>query len=75
METVEVLGMPPWAGLLVVGLTLAYMIGAAGFVLAKSGRSPLWSLVLLVPVANVVAIWAFAYARWPRFAPEDVEER
>lgn len=58
---------PEWLFLLIVGIILAARIGFAGYVLARAGFSPLWSLVLLVPLADIPAIWLFAYARWPRY--------
>jgi hypothetical protein len=63
METV--LGLEPWLGYLIIAVILTYTLAAGGWVLAKAGRSPLWILLLLVPYLNVVAIWAFAYTRWP----------
>lgn len=54
----------------IYGIVLTAQIGAAAFILARTGRSPVWALVLLVPFVSIVAIWAFAFARWPRFNPE-----
>jgi uncharacterized membrane protein YhaH (DUF805 family) len=34
-------------------------------ILEKAGFNGWWTLVLLVPVVNVVMIWIFAFARWP----------
>jgi hypothetical protein len=31
----------------------------------KAGFSRWWTLVLFVPIANVVLIWVFAYIEWP----------
>ena len=31
----------------------------------KTGINPAWSLLGLVPFVNIVALWVFAYARWP----------
>jgi hypothetical protein len=68
--------MPEWLFLLMVGIILAARIGFAGYVLARAGFSPLWSLVLLVPLADIPAIWIFAYARWPRYRrAEDLTSR
>ncbi|NYZ17350.1 hypothetical protein HL658_32810 [Azospirillum sp. RWY-5-1] len=63
METV--LGLEPWLGYLIVAAILTYTLSIGGWVLAKAGRSPLWILLLLVPYLNVIAFWAFAFARWP----------
>lgn len=34
-------------------------------VLHRAGYSRWWSLVLLVPVVNLVMVWVFALADWP----------
>lgn len=61
----SIFGLTPWIGLSLISVTLVYAIVLGGWVLAKAGRSPLWVLLLLVPYVNVLAVWAFAYARWP----------
>jgi len=61
----SVFGLPLWFVYLVIAITLTYGLVLGGWVLAKAGRSPVWVLLLLVPYVNVIAVWAFAYARWP----------
>ncbi len=34
-------------------------------VLRRAGYSPWWVLLVLVPLVNLVALWVFAYRRWP----------
>ncbi|PZQ77785.1 MAG: hypothetical protein DI563_02570 [Variovorax paradoxus] len=34
-------------------------------IVSKAGFHGGWSLLLLVPLLNVVAIWVFAFVRWP----------
>ncbi|CAK0745612.1 hypothetical protein CCP2SC5_1350007 [Azospirillaceae bacterium] len=72
METL--LHLPPWQGHLIVGVVLSYAICMAGWVTARAGRSPLWAMALLVPYVNVLALWCFAYCRWPAMhvAPNEV---
>ncbi|MDR3518845.1 MAG: hypothetical protein P4M00_23855 [Azospirillaceae bacterium] len=60
-------GVPLWLVYLVEGCVLTYTIGLASFILARVGRSPTWSLLLLVPIVNVIALWVFAYTAWPRY--------
>lgn len=36
-----------------------------GRVIGRAGYSPWWALLVLVPLVNLVALWVFAYARWP----------
>ena len=35
-------------------------------ILRRTGYSEWWSLLLFVPVLNIVALWVFAYGRWPK---------
>lgn len=55
----------PWQFYLIISVVMTYTMVAGGWVLAKAGRSPLWVLFLLIPYVNVLAIWVFAYMRWP----------
>jgi hypothetical protein len=34
-------------------------------VLRRAGYSPWWVLLVLVPLVNLIALWVFAYMRWP----------
>ncbi len=34
-------------------------------ILKKAGFSPWWALLYVVPIGNVVALFVFAYAKWP----------
>ncbi|PML79988.1 hypothetical protein [Enterovibrio norvegicus] len=36
-----------------------------GPTLKKAGFSKWWSIVMLLPIANIIAIWVFAYIKWP----------
>ncbi len=55
----------PWQFYLIISVVMTYTMVAGGWVLAKAGRSPLWVLFLLFPYVNILAIWVFAYMRWP----------
>lgn len=66
----ELFAEPNWINLLIIGLTLTATMGFGAFALVKIGHSPLWALVLLVPVAVVVGLWVLAYKRWPRLEPD-----
>lgn len=35
-------------------------------VLRKAGYSGWWCLLMLVPFVNLIMIWVFAFAHWPR---------
>lgn len=34
-------------------------------IVEKAGYRGAWALLLLVPVVNLLAVWALAFARWP----------
>jgi uncharacterized membrane protein YhaH (DUF805 family) len=34
-------------------------------ILNKAGYSGWWSLLMLVPLVNIVMVWVFAFANWP----------
>jgi len=53
--------------LIIVGLLglLIVSIWASGRVVKRAGFSPLWALVLVVPLVNVISFWVFAFSRWP----------
>lgn len=34
-------------------------------ILLKAGLDGWWTLILLVPVVNIIMIWVFAFCRWP----------
>lgn len=34
-------------------------------ILEKAGFDGRWTLVLLVPVVNIIMIWVFAFSAWP----------
>jgi len=38
-------------------------------ILNRTGYSGWWSLLLLIPVGNVIALWQFSKARWPAVEP------
>ena len=48
--------------LLVSGFVLGF---PAARILRRTGLSPWWSLLVLVPYLNVAALWVFAFTRWP----------
>ena len=35
-------------------------------ILRRMGYSRAWAILWLIPVANIVALWALAYIKWPR---------
>jgi hypothetical protein len=62
--------MPQQIVLLVYSLAIVIPFGQ---LLRRSALSRWWLLLAFVPVINVVALWVFAYVRWPTDRPRDDE--
>lgn len=50
---------------LIVLIVIAVLLWPLARILKRTGHSPWWALVWLVPVVNVIALWVLAYAKWP----------
>lgn len=46
-----------------------------GRILIKAGYSRWLSLVLLVPLINLIMIWVFAFSKWPNLERKTSERR
>jgi hypothetical protein len=61
-----------WLGTMILGHVIFYVVLAAavlyplGRIMNRVGLSPFWSVLVLIPVANLVALWVFAFTEWPR---------
>jgi hypothetical protein len=44
----------------------ALLLYPIGRILNRIGFSPLWAVVAVIPLANVVGLWIVALAAWPR---------
>ena len=53
-----------WHWLIVLILLLVYVCPISK-IIKKAGFSPWWSLVSMLPVINIVALWVFATVEWP----------
>ncbi|MBL9074228.1 hypothetical protein [Tabrizicola sp.] len=60
----HITGLPALLILLVAGF-LAY--GWPAMIIAKRAHGTAWpGLLMGIPLLNVIAIWVFAFARWPK---------
>ena len=50
----------------IVLLILVIAIWLPVRILHKAGYSGWWVLLTLIPVVNIVLLWVFAFADWPR---------
>jgi hypothetical protein len=53
-----------WHWLIVIIWLVAFMV-PAWRITKEAGFSGALSLLLLVPLVNVIAIWVFAFVKWP----------
>ncbi len=44
---------------------IAVVIYPAGRILNRIGFSPLWSIVIFIPLVNLIALWILAFTEWP----------
>jgi hypothetical protein len=45
---------------------VALILYPAGRILTRIGFSPFWSVVALIPFANLIGLWVLALTAWPR---------
>jgi hypothetical protein len=57
---------PQWAQYLTQGLMLFALMSLSAVILTRAGRSPYWAVFTVVPYFVVVAIWIFAFSKWPK---------
>jgi hypothetical protein len=50
---------------LIIILLIVAFIWPYGRILSRAGYSPWLCIIAAVPLVNVVALWIFAYAKWP----------
>ena len=51
-----------WLWFLVMIVVVIYPVGR---ILTRIGFSPLWSVVMFIPLVNLIALWLLAFADWP----------
>ena len=47
---------------------LAIVIVPIVMIIRKAGYSGWWVLIWLVPIANIIMLWVFAFSDWPNLA-------
>ena len=51
--------------LIIILFFVALVVLVYGPVIKKAGFSRWWSLILVLPLVNLIAIWVFAFVKWP----------
>jgi len=59
------MGISIWQ-IIIILLVFIPTIWIYGRILNKAGYSRWWVLFIFVPIVNLIMIWAFAFAKWPR---------
>lgn len=49
-----------------LAFTLMIALYPIGRILGRTGLSPFWSVLVLIPFVNLIALWVFAFIDWPR---------
>jgi hypothetical protein len=44
---------------------VAVVLYPVGRILSRIGFSPLWSVLVFVPIVNLAALWVVAFIDWP----------
>ena len=50
---------------LVISVIVTVVVLLFGSVVKKAGFSRWWSLLLCIPIINIISIWVFAFVKWP----------
>jgi uncharacterized membrane protein YhaH (DUF805 family) len=51
--------------LFVVVFMVPFLLWTTVRIARKAGYSGWWSLLMLIPIVNVVVLWVFAFSSWP----------
>ncbi len=57
---------PLWLSYLFHGIFLFVSLASGAVVLTRAGVSPWFVFVWLVPYGQIIGLWLFAYAAWPK---------
>ena len=55
-------GVAHWIVFVVMVAVVLYPIGR---ILRRLGISPFWSLLVFIPLVNLISLWVLAFSNWP----------
>jgi uncharacterized membrane protein YhaH (DUF805 family) len=60
-------GVVGWPELVAISYlaTIIFGVALARRIARKAGYSPAWGFIMLAPFINLIALWVFAFSRWP----------
>jgi hypothetical protein len=50
----------------IFAVMMAVVLYPIGRILDRIGLSPFWCLLVLIPLVNLLALWALAFVDWPK---------
>ncbi len=56
--------MMQWPVVALLAVVFAFLFSR---IVTKAGFPPLLAILMLIPVANLIFLWWFAFAEWPKF--------
>lgn len=61
-----------WHWLIIFIIYLVVIFIPIAKILRKSGYSRTWGILAFIPIVNLIALWVFAFAKWPALRKNDV---
>jgi predicted ABC-type exoprotein transport system permease subunit len=57
---------------LIIAIILATVLAPIARILGRAGFSRWWCILWAIPLLNIIALWVFAFARWPALEIEPI---
>jgi hypothetical protein len=58
-----------WVMAIIMPVLMIVLVGVpVANILHRAGRSRWWTILVFIPLLNLIGLWAFAFARWPKAA-------
>ncbi len=58
-----------WLMAIVMPLVMIILVGVpVANILHRAGRSRWWTILVFIPLLNLIGLWVFAFTRWPKAA-------
>jgi hypothetical protein len=58
-----------WVMAIVMPLLMIVLVGVpVANILHRAGRSRWWTMLVFIPLLNLIGLWVFAFTRWPKVA-------
>lgn len=64
-----------WTGPVPLLILLALVVVSYWKIWSRTGHSGAWGLLMLIPLANIISLWALAFKDWPALQGGKTEPR